>query len=76
MAQGITFTSDAKVTIDLKRYGKYLMDFFRSFGVEEKAEKVMYKPNKQTIKAIQDAKNGKTIKFDSLDSFIDWARNV
>lgn len=76
MAQGITFTTDAKVTIDLKKYGKYLMDFFRSFGVAEKAEEAMYKPNKKTLEAIQEAKDGKTIKFDNLDSFMDWARNV
>lgn len=76
MAQGITITSDAKVTIDLKKYGEQLMDFLRSVGVEKKAEKVMYKPNKRTIEAIRDAKNGKTIKFESLDSFMDWARNV
>jgi hypothetical protein len=76
MAQGITFTSDAKVTIDLKKYGSKLMDFFRSEGVEEKAEKILYKPNRKTIGAIQEAKTGKTIKFDSLDSFMEWAHNV
>ncbi|MDD3405007.1 MAG: hypothetical protein EOM76_02600 [Sphingobacteriia bacterium] len=42
MAQGITFTSDAKVTIDLKKYGSKLMDFFRSEGIEEKAAKSIY----------------------------------
>ena len=46
------------------------MDFFRSVGVEEKAEEVMYKPNKRTLEAIRDAKNGKTIKFESLDDFV------
>lgn len=76
MARGITFTNDAKVTIDLQKYGEYLMEFFRIFGVDEKAEKLIYKPNRKTIEAIKEAKSGKTIKFDNLDTFMEWASNV
>ncbi|MDD3405005.1 MAG: hypothetical protein EOM76_02590 [Sphingobacteriia bacterium] len=58
MAQGITFTSDAKVTIDLKKYGSKLMDFFISEGVEDKATKILCKPNAKTRRVIRNEKLG------------------
>ena len=63
MATGITFTKDykgipSKVTIDLKKYGDQLMDFFRSVGVEDKVEQALYKPNAKTNKVIRDAEKG------------------
>ena len=40
-APGIKFSGKI-VTIDMEKYGNLLMDFFRSQGVEKKAEKSMY----------------------------------
>lgn len=40
-APGIKFSGKI-VSIDMEKYGNLLMDFFRSQGVEKKAEKSMY----------------------------------
>lgn len=65
MATGITFTKDykgipSKVTIDLKKYGDQLMDFFRSVGVEEKANRYQ-KPNARLKRNIAESKKTKNI---------------
>lgn len=66
MAQGITFATDyrgipSKVTIDLKKYGEQLMDFFRSQGVEKKAEQALYTPSERLKKSIKAANKKENI---------------
>lgn len=70
MARGITFTADQKVTIDLKKYGEELYDFFCRHNVGEKATKSIY--SKKFIakmnKSIEEARRGelKTVDVDNL----------
>lgn len=83
MATGITFTKDykgipSKVTIDLKKYGDQLMDFFRTVGVDDKVEQALYKPNAKTRRVIRDAAAGRNmLKFKSTkELFESWEKDV
>ena len=71
MPNGITFTSNSKVTIDLKKYGDQLMDFFRSIGVEEKATKSLYS-KKFIAKMNKSRKEFESGKFHEVDPNNIW----
>ena len=62
MASGITLKKNLRgdvtaVTINIKKYGALLKDFFREVGIEDKV--YAERPNAKTRKAIRDAKKGK-----------------
>ncbi|MBE6312227.1 MAG: hypothetical protein E7076_03625 [Bacteroidales bacterium] len=72
MASGIVIKKNLRgvptsVTINLKKYGNMLQDFFRTVGIEDKINYEV--PNAKTRKAIRDASKGKTEGPYTLDEF-------